>query len=67
MDPSIRRGLTQPRLSRRDMLKYAAAGAGAFGLAGLASACGVQGATATATKPGGVGSADWWSKQKLHH
>jgi spermidine/putrescine transport system substrate-binding protein len=67
IDPSIRRGLTQPRLSRRDMLKYAAAGAGALGLSGLASACGVQGATATATKPGGVGSASWWAKQKLHH
>ena len=27
----------------------------------------MQGATATATKPGGVGSASWWAKQKLHH
>jgi spermidine/putrescine transport system substrate-binding protein len=69
IDPSIRRGLTQPRLSRRDMLKYAAAGAGAFGLSALASACGVQGATATSATQGaaGVGSPSWWDKQKLHH
>jgi spermidine/putrescine transport system substrate-binding protein len=67
VDPAIWRGLTQPRLSRRDMLKYAGAGAGAFGLSALASACGVQGATATSATSDGVGSASWWSKQKLHH
>jgi spermidine/putrescine transport system substrate-binding protein len=67
IDPAIRRGLTQRRFSRRDMLKYTGAGAGALGLSALASACGVQGATATAAKPGGVGSPSWWAKQKLHH
>jgi spermidine/putrescine transport system substrate-binding protein len=70
IDPAIRRGLTQSRLSRRDMLKYAAVGAGAFGVSALASACGVQGAsTASGSTPaqGGVGSASWWDKQKLHH
>jgi len=67
IDPAIRRGLTQPRLSRRDMLKFAGAGAGALGLSALASACGVQGATGTTAKSAGVGSQSWWAKQKLHH
>ena len=69
IDPAIWRGLTQPRLSRRDIFRYAGAGAGALGLSALASACGVQGATATSATQGanGVGSASWWGKQKLHH
>jgi spermidine/putrescine transport system substrate-binding protein len=69
VDPSIWRGLTQPRISRRQLLASAGAGAGAFGVAALLSACGVKGATATnqTVKAGGVGSAQWWAKQKLHH
>ncbi len=67
VDPSIMRGLTQSRLSRRDMLKTAGAGLGALGLSALGSACGVQGATATSSQPDGVGSPSWWAKQKLHH
>jgi spermidine/putrescine transport system substrate-binding protein len=67
IDPAIWRGLTQPRLSRRDMLRYAGAGAGALGLSALASACGVKGVTPTAANSTGVGSAQWWGKQKLHH
>ena len=69
IDPSIWRGLTQPRISRRQLLASAGAGAGAFGVAALLSACGVKGATATnqTVKAGGVGSAQWWAKQKLHH
>jgi spermidine/putrescine transport system substrate-binding protein len=67
IDPAIIRGLTEPRLSRRGILKLAGAGAGALGLSALASACGVQGASVASTKPGGVGSASWWAKQKLHH
>jgi spermidine/putrescine transport system substrate-binding protein len=65
IDPSIWRGLTQPRISRRQLLASAGAGAGAAFLA----ACGVKGATATnqSVKAGGVGSAQWWAKQKLHH
>jgi len=68
-DPSIWRGLTQPRISRRQLLASAGAGAGAFGVAALLAACGVKGATATnqTVKAGGVGSAEWWAKQKLHH
>jgi len=69
IDPSIWRGLTQPRISRRQLLASAGAGAGAFGVAALLAACGVKGATATnqTVKAGGVGSAQWWAKQKLHH
>ena len=65
IDPSIWRGLTQPRISRRQLLASAGAGAGAAFLA----ACGVKGATATNQKvtAGGVGSSQWWAKQKLTH
>src|SRR5579859_700723 len=65
IDPSIWRGLTQRRLSRRQML----ASAGAGGVAAFLAACGVKGATTAGhtTKAGGVGSASWWTKQKLHH
>jgi len=68
LDPSILRGLTSPRMSRRQLLTAAGAGAGAVGLAGLLAACGVKGAATTpaaATSPGGVGSAAWWAKQSL--
>src|SRR5215471_17558779 len=69
IDPSIWRGMTQRRMSRRQMLRAAGTGAGALGVSAFLAACGVKGATAAgpSTKPGGVGSADWWAKQKLHH
>ena len=70
-DPAIWRGLTEPRISRRQLLASAGAGAGALGLSGFLAACGVKGATSTksssAPAAGAVGSAAWWSKQKLHH
>jgi spermidine/putrescine transport system substrate-binding protein len=65
-DPSLWRGLTMPRLSRRQMLGTTGAGAAAAFLA----ACGVKGTAApagTSSPAGGVGTAEWWSKQKLHH
>jgi len=68
LDPSILRGLTSPRLSRRQLLTAAGAGAGAFGLAGLLAACGVKGVTVppkASVSPNGVGSASWWAKQQL--
>ena len=76
IDPSIWRGLSQPRLSRRDLLRYAGLGAGAFGLAAFLEACGVKGQSAAqptaggpsaSVSPGAVGSADWWSKQTPHN
>ena len=70
-DPAVWRGLTEPRISRRQLLASAGAGAGALGLSGFLAACGVKGATSTKSSStptaGAVGSAAWWSKQKLHH
>ncbi len=68
VDPSIRRGLTQPRFTRRDVLRYAGMGAGALGLSAFLEACGVSGVAPTkeGTKSS-VGNAAWWAKQKLHH
>ncbi len=71
LDPSIARGLAAPRLSRRQLLSGAGAGAGALGFSALLAACGVKGTAAPAasgkTAAGGVGSAQWWAKQQLHH
>ncbi len=63
IDPSVLRGLTQRRMTRRSVL--GAAGAG--GLAAFLAACGVQGQSTTGggTTASGVGSASWWAKQKL--
>ena len=73
--PSFWRGLTQPRvsqrgMSRRQLLQSAGAGAGALGIGAFLAACGVKGATTASsgsTPAGGVGTAAWWAKQKLHH
>ncbi|MGH7733241.1 MAG: spermidine/putrescine ABC transporter substrate-binding protein, partial [Gemmatimonadales bacterium] len=69
LDPAIRRGLTEPRLSRRQLLRGAGAGAGALGVGAFLAACGVKGATTStgSTTAGGAGTAAWWAKQKLHH
>src|SRR5258708_32475408 len=71
IDPSVWRGLTQPRMSRRQLLASAGAGAGALGLSAFLTACGVKGASSSRASStpaaGGVGSAAWWSKQPLHH
>ena len=53
-DPSLWRGLTQPRLSqqgmsRRQLLRSAGAGAGALGIGAFLAACGVKGATTTSS------------------
>src|SRR5262245_22290388 len=68
-DPRVWRGLTETRLSRRQLLASAGTGVGALGLSAFLAACGVKGATTNAAKvkPGGVDSASWWDKQKLHH
>ena len=73
IDPSLWRGLTQPRYSRRQMLKYGGMGAGTLGLAAFLAACGTKGALPAGGASGaklpnaGVGTASWWSKQTLHH
>jgi spermidine/putrescine transport system substrate-binding protein len=70
VDPSLWRGITQPRLSRRQVLASAGTGAGALGLSAFLAACGVKGNTASpsgSSPAGGVGTAAWWAKQQLHH
>jgi spermidine/putrescine transport system substrate-binding protein len=67
VDPSIWRGLTLRRVSRRDLFRYAGMGVGASVLA----ACGVPGATSASKSAklpnASVGTASWWSRQSLHH
>ncbi len=65
MDPSLWRGLTLPRMTRRQMLSAAGAGAGAA----LLAACGVKGVNPAggSNAANGAGSASWWAEQRLHH
>ncbi len=58
IDPSILRGLTSRRLTRRDALRVGGLGLGA---SALLAACGGS------TPKVNVGTAAWWAKQKLHH
>ncbi|HET9126127.1 MAG TPA: spermidine/putrescine ABC transporter substrate-binding protein, partial [Solirubrobacteraceae bacterium] len=70
IDPSVMRGLTMSRFSRRELLRAAGLGVGALSAGAFLEACGGGGSSATpaakVTKDG-VGSAAWWSKQKLNH
>ena len=62
MDPALLRGLTQPRVSRRQFLRNAGVGAGALTLGGILAACGTKGAVSSnpADKPNaGVGTPAW--------
>ena len=71
VDPAIWRGITSPRMSRRQLLTSAGTGAGALGLSAFLAACGVKGAATpksnSAPAAGAVGSSQWWAKQQLHH
>lgn len=70
MDPALARGLTMPRMSRRELFRYAGVGVGALGLSALLEACGTKGVTSSgssAQASAGVGSQEWWAKQTLHH
>lgn len=62
-DPSVWRGLTQPRLSRRQLLRSAGAGAGVFGAGALLAACGVKGTVPAGGGAAGTGTASWWARQ----
>ena len=53
-EAALLRGLSQRRFSRRELLRYAGAGAGAVGLSAFLAACGVSG---TAIKPSRKASA----------
>jgi spermidine/putrescine transport system substrate-binding protein len=73
-DPTIWRGLTRERVSRRGLLRAgglaggataAASLLGGAGLSGLLAACGGPPAASAATEA--VGSAAWWRRRKLHY
>jgi spermidine/putrescine transport system substrate-binding protein len=52
-------------MSRRDLFRYAGAGAGALGLSSILAACGVGGeAQTTGPTAGGEGSPGWWADMK---
>jgi spermidine/putrescine transport system substrate-binding protein len=65
-DPSLLRGATMRRMSRRDLFRYAGVGAGAVSLASILAACGVKGSTTASVGSGASdeGSAAWWAEQK---
>jgi len=72
IDPALLRGLTEPRYSRRQILRAGAVGAGSVSLAAILAACGTPAVTgnngaASSGAAGGVGTPAWWSKQKLTH
>jgi len=57
IDPALWRGLTQRRVSRRELLRYAGVGAGAVGLGAFLAACGVGGGgnpTTSGSSPAGT-------------
>ncbi len=63
VDSALIRGLTEARLSRRTLVRGAAAGAASAGLASFLAACGVSGSKGT----GAGADVDWdafWEKQK---
>ncbi len=63
LDPALLRGLTEPRYTRGQMLKRAAAGAAGITLGGALAACGVAGNSTTSAGSSSYW-AKWWSKQK---
>ena len=67
LDPAWMRGMLRRRMSRRDLLRYAGTGAGAFSLSSILAACGVEGeggALPTGPTAGEEGSAQWWAERK---
>ncbi len=67
-DVSGARGLSGPRLSRRQLLRRGVTAAALLGLGPLLEACGVSTSTGGGgQKSVGVGSPAWWDRQTLHH
>lgn len=59
------RGMTRPRLSRRQFMKGAAGAAAGIGLAQFLAACGLPGTRDTGWEPGFDWKA-WWKQQEQH-
>ena len=64
LDPSIWRGMTQPRVTRRQALTVTGAG---LASALLLAACGGPSKSSSGSAKASVGTAAWWASQKLHH
>ncbi len=62
-DPALVRGLTEPRHTRRSLLRAAGAGAIGVGMSGLLSACGIAG-TAVGSRTHATDWAAWWRRQR---
>ena len=72
IDPSLLRGLTQARLTRRDLFRYAGVAGGALGLSSILAACGTKGvatgsAGASNLPNSGMGTDAWWDQQSQHN
>jgi spermidine/putrescine transport system substrate-binding protein len=71
VDPSLVRGLTQPRYSRRRFLRDAGIVAGGLSLSSVLAACGTSGVenagSGSDAPNAGMGTPGWWSQQQLHH
>jgi spermidine/putrescine transport system substrate-binding protein len=61
--PAFLRGLTEPRLSRRQFLRSAAAAGAGLSAASLLSACGISGTRDTGWEAG-FNWDDWWKQQQ---
>jgi len=61
-DPAFMRGITEHRMSRRDVIRSAGVGVGALSLGAIMAACGVSG-TKNAQKGTDVGTEGWWDAQ----
>ena len=64
IDPAFLRGLTQRRLSRRDLIRYAGVGAGALSLSSILAACAAKSSGAAGSESA---AAFDWASQTLHH
>ncbi len=66
IDPAVVRGLALPRLSRRNLLRSAGVGLGAFALSQLLAACGEEttGGAGGGGPTGAAGGFDWSTQKK---
>ena len=70
LDPTIARGLTQPRYSRRRFLRDAGVTVGGVSLAAILAACGTKGietASGSNAPNAGLGTPEWWGQQQLNN
>jgi spermidine/putrescine transport system substrate-binding protein len=64
VDPSWLRGMTQKRMSRRQVLRTAGVGAGAVSMSAILAACGTpEPERTTGAQPGAEGSPEWWAER----